>query len=316
MSIGQSCHYVLQLWRKEHTTLLQLQGAGLGRLTSVDVSISLSLDSLLVSQNPEAVELLSVISYLPDGLLNWEKNLASVAKNFKRAHHAVAVLLKAALVYADNAGALKVLSPIRHHMIDRHPPLELHIQQLEAHYTCMIEKYATISFGAEFSGAMKILLPENGNIKAVIQSALANHASKTLIHSALTMSRFLQRSQPSTDIIELLLQNSLAQHDLQIYTECLQCCGTILYNQNKYSEAQMKLEEAQRQFTQIGDQLGAAQCLQSVGDILRMQGNYAEAQVMLEEAQRQFIQIGDQLGAAQCLGILGKIPSAKPQSGL
>ena len=79
VSTGQSCQHMLQRWRKEHTSLLQMQESGVDRTTSVDVSISLSLESISMTRNPEAVELLSMISILPDGLLLWEQNLDAVA---------------------------------------------------------------------------------------------------------------------------------------------------------------------------------------------------------------------------------------------
>jgi len=77
VSTGHSCQYLLQRWRAEHTSLLE---TGPDRQTSVNVSISLSLKSITIAQNPEAVELLSVISHLPDGLLHWKINVENVSK--------------------------------------------------------------------------------------------------------------------------------------------------------------------------------------------------------------------------------------------
>ena len=85
-------------------------------------------------------------------------------------------------------------------------------------------------------------------------------------------------------------------------TQCLQSLGNILRMQDRYPEAQEKLEEAQKQFNLIGSQLGAAQCLRSHGDILHMQDRYPEAQEKLEEAQKQFNLIGDQSGISKTGG--------------
>jgi len=112
VSTGQSCQHMLQRWREEQTSLLQTQGLESDKMTSIDVSISHSLKTISVAQNPTAVELLSLISYLPDGLLHWEKNLQSVARDLKQVKHAVAVLLKVSLVYVNTSRTLKILSPI------------------------------------------------------------------------------------------------------------------------------------------------------------------------------------------------------------
>ena len=53
------------------------------------------------------------------------------------------------------------------------------------------------------------------------------------------------------------------------------------------------LENAQTQFQNIGDLLGAAQCLQSLEEICSMQGKYPEAETMLENAQKQLQDISD-----------------------
>jgi hypothetical protein len=145
-STGQSCHFMLQRWRKQHTALLQTQTPQPDRLSSVDVSISLSLKSVPMKQCPEAVNFLSMISHLPDGLLNWEDNLKDITHAFQHAEDAVGVLLKVALVYVDTMGGLKVLSPIRYYMLHQQPASKMHIQQLESHYIAMVDKYAQNQF--------------------------------------------------------------------------------------------------------------------------------------------------------------------------
>ena len=276
-------------------------------MTSVDISISLSLESISVKKNPEAVELLSLISMLPDGLLHWEKNLDSVATGFEDADHAATILIKMALVYVNIVGTLKVLSPIRHHMLDRHPPNKEHILQLEAYYIDMISNHATVNYGPDLIESMEILLPENGNITAVLKSALEDHPSESLAIVGYNMASFLGKVQPSTDLLAIV-QASLDSLNLaNIQTECLQLRGEILYRLCQWEQSAKEIEEAYNTFTEIGDQLRAAQCLRSLGDMLCMQSRYTEAQEKLEEANNRFTQIGDQLGAAQCLQSLGNI---------
>jgi hypothetical protein len=82
----------------------------------------------------------------------------------------------------------------------------------------------------------------------------------------------------------------------------------IMHWQYRYEGATNRFKlDAQQQFIQVGDRLGAAQCLKSLGNIMHMQNRYEDAAQRLLEAQQQFIQIGNKIGVAQCLQSLGNI---------
>lgn len=68
-----------------------------------------------------------------------------MAAGFKAPHKLAAVLLKATLAY-DDAGALKVLSPIRHHIMVNFPPQILHILEVEQYYIQLISEHATVDY--------------------------------------------------------------------------------------------------------------------------------------------------------------------------
>jgi hypothetical protein len=67
------CKHLLHRWRNERTSMLQTQGPHSGRLSSVDVSISLSLKSPAVAENPDTIQLLAVICHMPDGIIKWKE---------------------------------------------------------------------------------------------------------------------------------------------------------------------------------------------------------------------------------------------------
>jgi hypothetical protein len=92
---GESCSHMLSRWKEEKTCLLHAGGSKADRLTSVQVSISMSLKSLVMTENPDAVELLSLICHLPDGLLAWHESIPRVGKAFKRPYHLVNLLCRA-----------------------------------------------------------------------------------------------------------------------------------------------------------------------------------------------------------------------------
>ncbi|KIM71266.1 hypothetical protein PILCRDRAFT_17220 [Piloderma croceum F 1598] len=71
--IGFSPQYMLARWRKEQTAMLCTHKVTPGKLESIEVSISLSLATLEITSHPEAVQLLSILCQLPDGLQQWEE---------------------------------------------------------------------------------------------------------------------------------------------------------------------------------------------------------------------------------------------------
>ena len=306
LSRGMSCQHMLKRWNDEHTALLQTNQPG-GRLTSVDISITVSLQSVLVLQNPEAVELLSLLSCLPDGLLNWEANLESIAGKINKVNHAAAILLQVGLVYLGSSDALKVLSPIRHHMMTKHPAKPGHVQQLEQHYINMISNHAQVEYGPRWIEAKTIMLPEVGNINAVLRHAILDHPYKEVAVAAYNQSEFLLRTQPSTELLGLLLANNEILEWTRLEPNIHKLKGKMHRMVHEYEEAELELKLGQDMFLEIEDQLGAAQCLQSLGNICYLQAKYRVAQTMLENAQTQFQNIGDQLGVAQCLKYLGNI---------
>jgi hypothetical protein len=109
--ISYPCQYLLQQWKHARKVLLQSQGTASDKLSSVDVSIEVSLNSSAMRNVPEAIELLAIICYLPDGLLMWREKLPAITAGFHNIHEAVHVLLKTSLVDTDG-DSLKVLSPI------------------------------------------------------------------------------------------------------------------------------------------------------------------------------------------------------------
>jgi hypothetical protein len=96
VSIGFSPQYILRRWKKEKIAMLS---TGDGSLENIEVSIRLSLAALDVTNNPEAVQLLGVLSQLPDGLLQWEERLPLIAAGLQNVHRSFHLLHNAALVF-------------------------------------------------------------------------------------------------------------------------------------------------------------------------------------------------------------------------
>lgn len=304
---GQSCRHLSKRWREKRTSLLHTRGPQSDHLTSVDVSIAISLQCLLVMENPEAIQLLSLICNLPDGVLMWEDQLASIAKALKSPDNAVSTLLKVSLAFVDAVGTLRVLSPIRYYVLEKHPADAAHVMGMEAFYTAIISRYGVDEQGSNLKIAREKLWPEQGNIQSILRHGLRDHPSEELAEAAYQMSLLLSRTQPSVALLELILP-CLRLWDLTVReAECYFLMGEIFRLQSRFLEAQEMLMKSYEQFTAIGQPKKAAQCLHSLSITLRVQGKFAEAQIWVEQAEQEFMVIGEYLGASWCLQSLGDI---------
>ncbi len=115
-----SIPHLMERWNTNKTAILRT--GGVGRLTSLDVSIEVSLGCERFVSNPDAMKLLQVLSVLPNGALL--EDLSSMTPDDLDASTAILTLLQVSLAYRDHQDRLRVLSPIREYVSLRHrlPP--------------------------------------------------------------------------------------------------------------------------------------------------------------------------------------------------
>ncbi|CAA7271025.1 unnamed protein product [Cyclocybe aegerita] len=117
---GETTEALWGRWEEERTAMVE---SGQDRLASLDTSVQLSLNSPRMQREPCALQFLSAISMLPDGvspgiLREWEKGFPGLPSIKK----AVSILRQNALVYEDSEQNLRVLSPIRLYILGHYPP--------------------------------------------------------------------------------------------------------------------------------------------------------------------------------------------------
>jgi hypothetical protein len=111
----EGCDKALSRWETESTRMLS---DGYDSRSSLDISIMLSFTSSRMT--PGAQDLLSILSLLPDGftdtdLLQAELPITAILKS-------KATLLRTALAFVDKEKRIRVLAPIREHILHSHPP--------------------------------------------------------------------------------------------------------------------------------------------------------------------------------------------------
>lgn len=163
---------LLERYEKENTAMLTRND---DRGSSVDVSISLSLNCHRMNRIPEARDLLSALALLPDGLS--ERLFGLVFKCQPRANAALTVLKQTALTYVSGKGnnaMIRVLAPIRQYMLDHHRPPPMLLYSLEMYAITRAENSSRIGT-ADGKAIAQELLPEIRNIHSVLIATLRDY---------------------------------------------------------------------------------------------------------------------------------------------
>ncbi|KAE9406943.1 TPR-like protein [Gymnopus androsaceus JB14] len=340
-----SLDVLMRKWKEQKTRMLKI-GAASSRHSSVSISIDISLQMLVGSPNRECINILPILSFLPNGVPQWQETLAQlVVESDIDLEVSVISLLASALIYQEN-DCLRMLSPIREDLQIKYPTQEGHLSQMGRYYVKLLRDHSP---GQD----QDVIEAHSGNITKILEILLKNSIEREyldglcdfaqyskfspinlqLIDVALAqtwnqgyeeeiMLRFVkedrlfwmgyyQRAITEIETIQLKLKDMNIDEQKEIIennnAKCLQYLGNIWRMQNEYLEAKLLFTEALTQFEKVGNQLGVAQCIQSLGDIWRMQHKYSEAKLLLAEAKTKFDWVGNQLGVAQCTQSLGDI---------
>ncbi|KAJ7797641.1 hypothetical protein B0H13DRAFT_1934063 [Mycena leptocephala] len=106
----EGCEPVLTRWKYENVSILS---EGHGKETNLETSLRLSLCSPRMMSSPNALQLLGLLSLLPDGIL--DSDLIHSACPIFDIPQCKTTLLPTSLAYIDG-GRLKVLAPIREYI--------------------------------------------------------------------------------------------------------------------------------------------------------------------------------------------------------
>ncbi|KZO89673.1 hypothetical protein CALVIDRAFT_35182 [Calocera viscosa TUFC12733] len=292
---------LLEAYDSERTALVETGGGD--RLTSLDVSIRLSINSHTMSQNANAARLLSILCLLPEGvaLSDLPKILPTVQGIRKSALALVAVAL-----VADVNGRLRTLSPIRDFVMEHLPPGGITLEELRAHYMLLADEAKKLGTD-QSSKATSLLSIEFGNINSVLRHCWEDASCRTdvdALHVAtgrLSMFSYFTRFGDCLPLLEDA-RNALECMGLHAaVAECTLAIGSML-SLTHYMPALEVLRDAKAKFEVIGYRLGVGQCTSRIGETLRMLNRYGDALSNLEQAKVEFETIGDRIRAAQMHG--------------
>ncbi|KAJ6471456.1 P-loop containing nucleoside triphosphate hydrolase protein, partial [Mycena sanguinolenta] len=155
----EGCQETLYRWKLERTALLS---AGYDKRSNLEASIMLSLSGPRMLSVPQAIDLLSLMSVLPDGVSDLD--LVQSKPPILDVLKCKMTLVRTSLAYLDPTGRLKVLVPIREYIHTVQPPTPLLVRPLRNHFKDLLELCLKVMTRSSVtSDMMPHLLPNLGN---------------------------------------------------------------------------------------------------------------------------------------------------------
>ncbi|KAA1476434.1 TPR-like protein [Dentipellis sp. KUC8613] len=335
--------HVWENWETKHTSMAHRRG--IDKLSSVDFSIMLSLESPQMTADPDALVLLSILSMLPDGLqMSKLQSFQTAFANLPYMQHALSTLYHNALVYTAQSGNISVLSPIRLYIQANHALSLESIDGLKRYYLPLAslgEKYALPDVQTE-------LLPEIGNLNFLLESFFEIATpDNAIVKPTLDFCRFCQFMNLYEDKLLNLVYTALQDPDHGLRGDCLflqaKCCqftaqiekaegyykealtmhekaedlsqqahdlqylGKLYFQLSRLLESEHNLQRALKLHTKIGDKVGQGYDLQNLGRISLELARFSEARDHLHEAQCLHAETNAVLGQAYNFELLGTI---------
>jgi len=212
-------------------------------------SISLSVDSKLVKSNPDALELLAILSLLPAGttvehLVHWAPNLKSMSGAITTLSRAA--LLQTATRDGDHTSqSLFVLPVVQSFMVHRNRIPE-HIQQAVRSAFCKyVLDHACRYRDPTFKANAEALAREDVNIQSILVGAIDHMGSDDqLVQALLAFSWYRRDTKPLISVAEHTLDVAKANGNRQYIAEALLCLGSSYAEVDNYVEAKGLLSES------------------------------------------------------------------------
>jgi hypothetical protein len=213
------CDSALARWKSESTQMLS---DGYDQRSSLDISIMLSFTSIRMTS--DAQELLAIISMLPDGLTDAE--LVQTKLLLPNVLALKAILVRTSLAYYDKDKRIKVLAPIREHILYVHPPSSRMKLQLRQHFHGIINLWN--QFKSLNAADIVPKISQNlGNSNSLLLDALGTKCLDDIqnFQSILTLNHFYRRIHGTYSSLLRTMSTQIVQwQDQQIFGDYLVEC--------------------------------------------------------------------------------------------
>ena len=271
------------LWEEWNSKQIKaIQTGQENRLSNLEYSIQLSVDSGRMKANPPAKNLLGVLSMLPDGLHT--KQLSKWKRMF------VDIDITLCLQTLLQCSLIKLIKEryqphpiVRHFCLHQSMVLPMHKKILENFYLTL----AFSDFDKASPQTYEEMMLEVNNTKAtVLQLLKSNYQEESwLIEGSINFTSFCislgDLSETLTSQGVEFVQRNSGSFDLLI--RCFQVWGKLHFYSNNLKKAQEKLQEAEKLCLSSGNQL-YGYILEDLGDIYHQLDEFNNAVACYEKA--------------------------------
>ncbi|KAJ7575525.1 hypothetical protein C8J56DRAFT_1063119 [Mycena floridula] len=161
---SEGCATTLTRWKSETTSLLS---DAFNKQSNLEKSIEISLHSARFNSVPNAQHLLSILSYLPDGITLVE--FEQMHLPFSDFGHCRSTLRRTSLAYITADGHLKLLAPVKEYIQKTYPPPAASIISIRTYFFDMVK----LAEGLYKTPALLHKFTSNiGNIQFTLRMAL------------------------------------------------------------------------------------------------------------------------------------------------
>ncbi|KAJ7874473.1 hypothetical protein B0H14DRAFT_2717939 [Mycena olivaceomarginata] len=199
----------LSRWKAESTALLS---EGYDRRSNLEKSVIMSLTSPRIQSNPHALELLSLISILPDGISEGELKASRVP--LQKISQCRSALLQTSLAFLTD-GRLKALPPIREYVRGSHPPCAALTRPLVNHFLGLLKVWESY-YGLSLRDLLPPLTSNLGNIQSLLLNELITEgrAQSEIGYGVVTLSQLsLTMLKGESGLIQYLSEIIDSSHD-------------------------------------------------------------------------------------------------------
>ena len=257
-------------------------------------SIILSLDRDFVRQDPDALELLAILSLLPSG--TWRRNLRWLAPNVNSTSNAISTLLDAALLLDDKGDSVEstrlfVLPVIQSFMSSSGRVSDQVRQQVKEAYHQYILDHARRYFDRAFTTHKGDLEAEDTNIQSILigsESSSGDHLipSDQAVEAHLRFTWYRFDTRPSFVMAWRTLEVARLSGKKKYIAEALTILGGICRTNSKFVDAEKHLSEALQLFDELTIDENVAKLATECGLLLARSRDFLDN---LDESRRETV---------------------------
>jgi tetratricopeptide (TPR) repeat protein len=287
-------------WQTERTRMLRRAG-GTDRLLNIEASYEISIQGPRMTT--EARRLLSLLGFLPGGVAREDIGVLLPGHGVR----AAALLRQVGLAF-DEAPRLRLLTPLREYVQQKHPPLPADLQTALSHYMGLATSLGDKPGREGGAEAVTRLTPEAENMEAAIARALDGPDSTNAIVAAINLAEFARFTGLGTT---MPLQKAMAVANAggadDLAATCCFRLGTIALDRSDHETARARFEDALPLYRRVGGIIGEANCTFSLGHIALSRSDHETAHTRFRDALPLYRRVGGIIGEANCTYSLGHI---------